>query len=248
MTCSDVRSLLHAYVDDELDVVREVEIEDHLRTCDACSRIYQGQLALRSALQSSELYFRAPARLARHVQKAAHQAERRPWSARLMTREWIGGALAAAALVVLAVLVGPMLSTPRRAQIEQDVVSAHVRSLMPGHLTDVSSSDQHTVKPWFAGKLDFSPPVVDLSRDGFPLIGGRLDYAAGRPVAALVYRRGGHVINLFVWPSSTSDSAPAADVRQGYNLLTWTRRQTTFSAISDLNAIELQQLARLLDK
>jgi anti-sigma factor RsiW len=248
VSCTEVRTFLHGYVDSELDLVRQMEIEDHLRTCDACSKNYQAQLALRSTLKSNELYFRAPAHLKRQVQRAARQAQRKPWLPRLITRDWIGGAVVAAAVVLLAVFVGPMLSRPSpTARIEQDVVSAHIRSLMPGHLTDVPSSEEHTVKPWFAGKLDFSPPVADLNRDGFALIGGRLDYAAGRPVAALVYRRGAHLINLFVWPSaSTPDVAAAADTRQGYNLLYWTRGQTTFWAISDLNATELQQFTRLV--
>jgi anti-sigma factor RsiW len=235
-------------MDGELDVVRHVEIEDHLRTCDACSQTYQKQLALRSALKSDELYFTAPAHLERQVRMAVRRTERRPWLPRLLTRQWIGVAAAAAAVVALAVLVRPMLSRPSLTeQTAQDVVSAHIRSLMPGHLTDVVSSERHTVKPWFAGKLDSSPPVVDLSGEGFPLVGGRLDYAARRSVAALVYRHGAHLINLFVWPSaSTSDYAEAADARQGYNLFYWTRGQTNFWAISDLNATELRQFARLV--
>ena len=245
MSCSEFQKFLDAYLDGELDLVRQVEIEDHLRTCGACSRIHQAQLALRTALKSDELYFRAPAHLERKVRMAARPAEgtRRP-----RMPAWIGPALAAAAVVALAVFIAPMLSRPSRTErIAQDVVSAHIRSLMPGHLTDVSSSEHHTVKPWFAGKLDFSPPVADLSAEGFELVGGRLDYAADRPVAALVYRKGGHLINLFVWPSeSTRESAEAAEVRQGYDLLFWTRGKTDFWAISDLNATELRQFADLV--
>ncbi len=248
MSCSEFRTLLHAYLDGELDLVRQVEIEDHLRTCGACSRAYQAQLALRSALRSDELYFRAPAHLERRVRMAAQPAERKTWLPRLRMPEWVGAAVAAAAVVALAVFVSPMLSRPSMTErIAQDVVAAHIRSLMPGHLTDVPSSENHTVKPWFAGRLDFSPPVADLSAEGFPLVGGRLDYAAGRPVAALVYRRGGHFINLFVWPSaSTREFAEAADARQGYHLLHWTRGQTNFWAISDVNATELRQFAGLV--
>jgi len=248
VTCGELRTLLPGYMDGELDLVRHVEIEEHLRTCDACSEIYQGQLALRSALQSDELYFRAPASLERKVRTATHRPERKSWLPRLQVPGWIGVAAAAAAVVVLAFLVPPIASRPSQTErIAQDVVSAHVRSLMPGHLTDVPSSENHTVKPWFAGKLDFSPPVVDLGAEGFPLVGGRLDYAAGRPVAALVYRRGKHLINLFVWPSASAhDFAEAAAARQGYNLLFWTRGQTNFWAISDVNAAELRQFAHLV--
>jgi len=248
VNCSEVRTFLHGYVDSELDLVRHLEIEDHLGTCDACSQIYRAQVVLRSALKSDELYFTAPAHLERQVRMAAQRTERKPWLPRLLTREWIGAAAAAAVVLALAVLVGPMLSRPTLTErTAQDIVSAHIRSLMPGHLTDVPSSQNHTVRPWFAGKLDFSPPVADLSAEGFELVGGRLDYAADRPVAALVYRKGGHLINLFVWPSeSTRESAEAAEVRQGYDLLFWTRGKTDFWAISDLNATELRQFADLV--
>lgn len=248
MTCGELRTVLHGYMDGELDLVRHVEIEEHLRTCDACSQIYEGQLALRSALQSDELYFRAPAGLERKVRMATQQPGRKPWLPRLQAPAWIGAALAAAAVVALAFFVPPIVSRPSQTdRIAQDVVSAHVRSLMPGHLTDVPSSENHTVRPWFAGKLDFSPPVVDLGAEGFPLVGGRLDYAAGRPVAALVYRKGKHLINFFVWPSASArDFAEAAATRQGYNLLFWTRGQTNFWAISDVNATELRRFAALV--
>jgi anti-sigma factor RsiW len=248
VTCSEFQTFLHGYIDSELDLVRHVEIEDHLRTCGGCSRTYRAQLALRSALKADELYFWAPARLERQVRTAAQRAERKSWLPRPQTPGWIGAALAAAAVVALAVFVWPMLSRPSSTErIAQDVVSAHSRSLMPGHLTDVPSSEQHTVKPWFAGKLDFSPPLADLSAEGFALVGGRLDYAAGRQVAALVYRRGGHFINLFIWPSaSTREIAEAADARHGYSLVYWTRGQINFWAISDLNATELRQFALLV--
>jgi anti-sigma factor RsiW len=248
VTCSDVRTLLHGYLDGELDPVRNAEIEEHLRTCGACSQAYQAQRALASALQSDDLYFRAPAGLERRIRMAAQRPEGKSRLLHLQLRGWAAAAVAAAAVVALAFFVSPMFS--RRSQTEriaQDVLSAHVRSLMPGHLTDVPSSESHTVKPWFAGKLDYSPPVVDLAAEGFPLVGGRLDYAADRPVAALVYRRGKHFINLFVWPSASAhDSAEAAAVRQGYNVLFWTRGRTNFWVISDVNRAELRQFTALV--
>jgi anti-sigma factor RsiW len=246
--CDELRKFLHAYLDGELDLVRQVELEDHLRACEACARVHQAQLALRSALKSDGMYFRAPAHLARKVRMATQPAERGTWRPHGRMLDWVGGAAAAAAVVALTLFTAPVLV--RRSlteRVTQDVVSAHIRSLMPGHLTDVASSEHHTVKPWFAGKLDFSPPVTDLSEEGFVLVGGRLDYAADRPVAALVYRKGGHIINLFAWPSaSTRESAEAASARQGYNLLSWTRGQTSFWAISDLNPSELRQFAGLV--
>ena len=248
MICSECRTVLQAFLDGELDVVRQVEIEDHLRTCDACSRIHQAQLALRSALKSEELYFRAPAHLdgrfewrrnLRNARRRCRVRGCRPGSPPASPPRPSSLSRSSSA---------PVLSRPSRTErIAQDVVSAHIRSLMPGHLTDVASSEHHTVKPWFAGKLDFSPPVADLSAEGFQLVGGRLDYAADRPVAALVYRKGEHFINLFVWPSASNrESAEAADARQGYNLLFWTRGQTNFWAISDMNATELKQFADLV--
>jgi anti-sigma factor RsiW len=223
-------------------------MEEHLRTCGACSPVYQAQLTLRSALQSDELYFRAPVGLERKIQTVGQRPERKPWLLALQVRGWTAAAVAAAAVVAVAFFFPPMLSRSSQAErIAQDVVSAHVRSLMPGHLTDVPSSENHTVKPWFAGRLDFSPPVADLSAEGFPLVGGRLDYADGRPVAALVYRKDKHFINLFVWPSaSVHESAETAETRQGYNVLHWTRGRTTFWVISDVNRIELRQFTDLV--
>jgi anti-sigma factor RsiW len=128
-----------------------------------------------------------------------------------------------------------------------DVVTSHVRSLMAGHLTDVASTDQHTVKPWFAGKLDFSPPVTDFAAEGYPLIGGRLDYLHGRSVAALVYERRKHLINVFVWPTTEKDEAMTqSTTRQGFHVLHGTKRSMAFWIVSDLNAEELERFARLL--
>ena len=190
MSCSEVRTFLSAHLDGELDLAREVEIEEHLRTCGDCSRVHQAQLALRSALKSEDLYFRAPEHLAQRIRSAAPPAQRKAPRSSPRMPGWLGAAAAAAAVVALAVWLSPMLSRPSRTdRIAQDVVSAHIRSLMPGHLTDVPSSENHTVKPWFAGKLDFSPPVADLSAEGFPLVGGRLDYAgSGRSRRSCIAR------------------------------------------------------------
>ena len=248
MNCSELRTLLHGYVDGELDPVRNVEIEEHLRTCDACSQAVEAQRARRSALQSDELYFRAPAGLERKIRIAARRPEGKSRLMRVQLRGWAAAAVAAAAVVALAFFLPPILSRPSQTdRIAQDVVSAHIRSLMPGHLTDVPSSEHHTVKPWFAGRLDFSPPVVDLAAEGCPLVGGRLDYAAGRPVAALVYGRGKHLINLFTWPAEpVGESAEKSDARQGYNVVFWTRGGTNYWAISDVNRADLRRFAELV--
>jgi anti-sigma factor RsiW len=247
MTCNDVRNLVHASLDGELDLMRQVEIDDHLRQCQACEAVYESQRALQAALKADGLYFAAPVPLQRRVH-ASIRAAAAPtrWWLRGVSLSWLGAA--AAAIVVAALITKPIVSRRSQAeQVAQEVVSAHIRSLMASHLTDVPSSDQHTVKPWFAGKLDFSPPVIDLNAEGFPLVGGRLDYVEGRPAAALAYRRSQHVINLFVWPSSSNaDVREVFLARQGYNALSWTRDRTNFWAVSDLNAVELRQFAQLI--
>ncbi len=254
MNCDEAESLLDGYVDRELDLVKSLEIESHLRTCPACARIRENHLALRSRLRSGSLYFAAPeglhqrihgALVERHSREGGRTRSQFPWW-------WSGRWLAiAASLAVIAVAIWRVRPTygpgPVEDSIAREVVSSHIRSLMPNHLTDVPSSDQHTVKPWFNGRLDFSPTVKDLAADGFPLVGGRLDYVNRRPVAALVYQRRKHLINVYIWPSgSGSDERERAESRQGYNVIHWARAGMTYWVASDLNASELEQFAALL--
>jgi anti-sigma factor RsiW len=157
----------------------------------------------------------------------------------------VAASLALVAVMAVRFTLRPENPSPDDELLAQEVLASHVRSLMVNHLTDVPSTDQHTVKPWFDGKLDFSPPVDNLSAQGFPLVGGRLDYLAARPVAALVYQRRKHFINLFIWPSA-GQTAEKAVMRQGYNLIHWTRAGMAYWAVSDLNYSELTEFVRLI--
>jgi anti-sigma factor RsiW len=256
VTCEEFNTLIHAYLDGELDLPSTLQIEAHFPECASCAQTYENHRALRAAMSSGKLYFKRPNELAERIHVALHEAnkaERRAsiWKVpKLMPRRiwWPWMSIAASAVLVAMVgwRVGSVASRPTPDDLlAQEVLSSHVRSLMANHLTDVPSSDQHTVKPWFNGRLDFSPSVKDLSGDGFPLVGGRLDYLKDRPVAALVYQRRKHFINLFVWPSA-EDSKTNTVMRQGYNLFHWTQSGMTHWAVSDLSWTELQEFVRLV--
>lgn len=244
MNCEQPHNRLHAYFDGELDATHILDLEEHLRACPDCSRSYEGLKTLRKSLRSDALRFHPASGLEMRIRSAVrNEAGERTQK---FARWWMIPALSAA---ILLIVFGGYLLTRSRSEdlIASEIVSSHVRSLMtPGHLIDVPSEDPHTVKPWFDGKLDFSPPVKDLTAEGFALVGGRLDYIANRPVASLIYQRRKHQINVFIWPSAGGDTKPAAEVRQGYNLIHWTKSGMTFWAVSDLNLAELQQLAEQL--
>jgi anti-sigma factor RsiW len=247
MKCREVENLVHGYLDGELDLAGNLEIERHLQSGAACKRAYESQLALRSAIRANDLSFRPP----KHLQNRLRSALRaEAGTSRKMTWRWMYVAVPVTALALFVLLFSPRIFRPAAPGVDemltQEIISSHVRSLMVDHLTDVPSSDRHTVKPWFNGKLDFSPPVIDLAGQGFALTGGRLDYLHDRPVAALVYRRGQHPINLFVWPSSHTTEPEEKLMRQGFNLVRWTGAGLTWWAISDLNDEELEEFARML--
>jgi len=243
MNCQTTKDLLNAYSDGELDVVNHLAIEEHFANCPDCSLVYENQRTLKAAMADNSLYFNAPPDLRNRIRQTVRQSNA-PRTAGI----WVWRLVPAFAVFGVAVILGLLFIQPSPSSddlLASEVVSGHVRSMMANHLTDVLSSDQHTVKPWFEGKLDFSPPVVDLAASGFPLVGGRLDYAGNRPVAALVYKRQQHFINLFVFPSNgNSDSGATMSVRQGYNLIHWSKSGMTFWAVSDLNLQELQEFAQ----
>ncbi len=243
MTCEEARLLLHPYLDGELELMRSLEIEQHLRDCTACAKMAAELRALRSGIAVADLYYSAPARLEATIGAMGRRGDRQLSQSR---RRWplYGAGLAAAAILLIGLLLGGLIrhQSVTNDVLAREVVTDHIRSLMAGHLTDVLSSNQHTVKPWFEGKLDFSPMVIDLSTQGFPLIGGRLDYLNNHSVAAIVYRHGAHPINLFVWPSpKIRDSRPAAETHNGYNVVHWNENGDAYWAVSSVNAEALNE-------
>jgi len=247
MNCRETKSLLNAYVDGELDSAGSLAVETHMRACASCLTDVENLHALASAIENGSLRFTAPARLKRNVQRAIRAANPEAGSS---VFNWRWASVPASAVLIIALAWGVTTHWTRSSEetlLVNDIVSSHVRSMMANHITDVSSSDSHTVKPWFGGKIDYSPPTKDLTEQGLRLIGGRLDYLDNRPVAALVYQRSQHFINLFVWPSDNAAIRQEDQLsRQGYNLTHWTRSGMTYWLISDLNVTELTECARLL--
>jgi anti-sigma factor RsiW len=243
----NIRELLHAYVDGELDLASTRETDRHLRNCPDCRGTERAIRELRSALASDTTTYRAPAHLRKNVRAALrHEAK----TAQQTLSPWLMFATGAAfAALILGFALFQTTRAARTDAIVDQVVSNHVRSLLAVQLVDVVSSNQHTVKPWFDGKIDFAPEVHDLSPSGFPLVGGRLDYLDGKTVAALVYQRNKHPINLFVMPAATTRStSPTATTRRGYNVLAWTNNGMRYWAVSDLNQTELREFAQLFER
>ncbi len=253
MICQETRDLINAYVDGELDLVGNLEIEQHLQECSACSQIYRNQQALRAAISGGSLYYRSPANLQKRIQSAVRKSSKSGPAHRTVAWPWAAIAAALVVVIVTAFGLARLQSTPSATPLvtddplTQEVIASHVRSLMANHLTDVPSSDQHTVKPWFNGKLDFSPQVEDLAGQGFPLVGGRLDYIDNRPVAALIYGRNKHYINLFIWPvTGERDMATTTATHRGYHVFHWTRSGMTYWAVSDVNSSDLEEFVQLV--
>lgn len=260
MSCPEYKMLIHGYLDGELDLVNTLKVEEHMRDCTNCAHDYRNHETLSAAIGAGSVYFRPSNDLSSRIRARLQQSDRANARRSAFTMEYLralrfpawltlaSAAAAAALCVVLIFRLWIITSEPSQELLAQDVLASHVRSLMANHLTDILSSDQHTVKPWFDGKLDFSPPVQDLSNHGFPLVGGRLDYLEDRPVAALVYQRRKHFINLFVWPVAQGSKQSEKEIvmRQGYNIIHWRQAGMTLWAVSDLNNAELQEFVHLV--
>ena len=253
MNCDDARVLMHGHLDGELDLADDLEVQRHIEECPRCAREYAALRAMRTRLKDEAFRFEAPAALREKIRRAlpaatasrsnGYQARREAWVQRT-----VRFAVPMAIGAMLALIIAPRTITPAlNQQLANEVVASHVRSLMATHLMDVASTDQHTVKPWFNGKLDFSPPVTDFAKDGFPLVGGRLDYIEGRPVAALVYQHGKHVINVFMWPTAgTATSAERIETEHGYNVEQLIVAGMNCWVVSDLNSQELDKFTELI--
>jgi anti-sigma factor RsiW len=246
VTCQDVERLQGAYLDGELDLEQTLALEAHTADCAACTARIEADRALSRALSAAP-YFTAPADVVAAIRATTSRGRAVAPPARPAWGRWVVP-LASAAVLLLAVA-----GTVRwRATVLADatrnaVVASHVRALMGEHLLDVPSTDRHTVKPWFAGRLEFSPTVPDLADEGFPLTGGRLDYVDGHAAAALVYKRGGHAIDVFTWPESAAEVAPRRSVdSRGYVLVSWTRHGFAWWAVSDVTPGDLDQFVAAL--
>jgi mycothiol system anti-sigma-R factor len=237
--CPDQMILLGGLLDGELDAANTALVEAHVARCSGCREELERQQAVRNLIARNGVRYSAPETL--HQRIAAAVPELSPRRARRPMLGWlapaVGGALAASLAMLL--LVPPSL----HSGLEQQLISSHVRSLQPGHLTDVQTTNRHIVKPWFNGRIDFSPPVPELADQGFPLAGGRLDSIDGKTVAAIVYHRRLHTVNLFVWPGASGHDRTATE--EGFAVTEWGDKGLRFAAVSDIAPDELAQFEQV---
>jgi anti-sigma factor RsiW len=241
MTCAESALLIHPLLDGELDAGHAREVEGHLEACRNCGAQFRAYRRMQQAMSAAQLRFTPPASLRRRIEAALPAAPALTIARAINRRSMFQGfAMGTALSAMAATLIVGVVGTDENQRVLGQLLSAHIRSLQSDHLMDVQSSDRHTVKPWFNGKVDVSPPVLDLTAQGFRLIGGRLDYIDGRAVACIVYLRRRHVINLFILKREGSDSQPSnLETQQGFNIQHWTGEGLEFFAVSDLNTEEL---------
>jgi anti-sigma factor RsiW len=255
MDCNHVQLLLPVYIDNELSATESMELERHLQDCKPCQHVYNQDKALHHALTRLSVYHQAPIALTDSVRyKLGIRAGQLARPAKVNARkrsDWPRVGAAFASLFVTGLAIYMLLPTVSDvAPLSQELVAGYARSMITNHTTDVESSDRHTVKPWFSGKLDYAPAVFDLTEQGFPLIGGRLDYINQQPVAVMVYRHRQHLINLYTWPAKAGKLDSIASMTmmslQGYHILFWTQSAMRYGLISDLNPADLTRLKTIL--
>lgn len=258
MECKEASELLPLSIDRELDARSEGALAAHVASCATCDRERRRLVGLIGNIRSASTYHRAPEALRQRIEAALPSpanpmatalpaGERRTGSGWRFGWRLLNGAglIAAACAALVLVLIWPQPPSADQ-RLADEVIASHARALLSDHLIDVASSDQHTVKPWFSARLDFSPPVPDLSGEGFPLAGGRLDYLDRHPVAVLVYRRRQHLIEVFVWPTDGAPESTSPRSSQGYHVVGWSAAGMNFRAISDVDPAELQRLSALI--
>jgi mycothiol system anti-sigma-R factor len=253
MRCADCLELLDAYLDNELLPEEAGDVRHHLAECPDCTRAFDELAATSRLLREGLARYPAPDMLKARIRSALAESEMPSVSASpeprraIMPHRWLRFAAAGLVIAVASSITtyGAVRERGGSRAVRDEVLTSHVRSLMPGHLTDVASNNQHNVKPWFNGRVDLSPPVPGLDSAGFILDGGRLDYVAGRTVAAVVYLRRQHVVNVFSWPEPGDDTQASVVTLQGYHLVSWRTNGVAFWTVSDLNAPELSQFVTL---
>ena len=246
MNCGLCHTLMHSYLDNELETPVQERLTEHLVGCSECTRRLGEMKRLTSAVKAHAPYYRAPVSLIESIRSSLQSPPSSKTNAWKMICNWGAPVLSAAVFSAALFLYA---QTPSSDDIWADeAVSSHVRSLMGEHLMDIASFDKHTVKPWFTGKLDFSPPVYDFSAQGFPLLGGRLDYLQHQTAAALSYRHDKHIINTFVVPTTQADSGLQSQSKRGYNIVSWRQNHMRFIIVSDLDKQQLEVLGQLTRK
>jgi anti-sigma factor RsiW len=242
VACVDQELLLGGLVDNELDAANVAMVEAHVARCEGCREELDRLQALRNLLRSDGVRHTAPESLTRRIAAMPELSPKVANDNRVV--RWLAPGLIGAVAASLAMVT--LLPPGTNSVVDQELVSSHVRSLQPGHLTDVQTTNQHIVKPWFNGRIDFSPPVPELADQGFPLAGGRLDSIDGKTVAAIVYHRRLHTVNLYVWPAK--DAAERSFVKDGFTVTEWSRNGLRYAAVSDIPAAELQQFRKLFEQ
>jgi anti-sigma factor (TIGR02949 family) len=248
MDCQEAKLLLEAHIDGELDAASAARVAAHLAECEQCRAEQRVLTGLKAALKQQGKQYAAPAHLRQRIVDSLPRTPAARKKSFKFSWAWFNFSLAGGGALAFTFVFSLYLARPSDIDLlEQDVVAGHARSMMVGHLSDVASTDQHTVKPWFSDKLDFAPNVADFSAEGYPLVGGRLDYLDRRNVAAIVYRHRLHTLNLYQWPERGHGNVPSLSAsREGYQLMHWTQNGMNYWLVSDMNAQDLNEFKNLL--